>query len=130
MEGRRAFSKLMAFKLFVIVTTLQNASSPCEDARFARLTDFQFIFSILHSRVTGNSKVTYNDITIGLPALLICVEAMVFMIANHFVFNAKEYRNVKAEAGPTLGFARALLNALNPIDLIQGIGQAFGTHRT
>jgi len=112
MTGRRALAKLVMFKSFVLVTTLQN-----------------FVFSILRSKVTGSSKITYDDITIGVPALLICVEAVIFMAANLFVFNIKEYRNSKEQTGRDYSIMQALLNALNPMDLIRGIVQAFGSFR-
>ena len=79
--------------------------------------------------MTGGAKVTYDDITIGLPALLICVEAVIFMVGNLFVFNAKVYRESKQETGPDFSIAQALLDALNPADLVRGIGQAFGSFR-
>ena len=85
----------------------------------------QFVFSILKSKVTGNSKVTYDDITVGLPALLICIESVVFLVAFHFVFNAREYRGAKEEVNSAHGVAQALLDALNPMDLLRAIGQAF-----
>ncbi len=79
--------------------------------------------------MNGGSKVTYDDITVGLPALLICVEGVIFMVGNHFIFNAKGYRIGKDESGPSHNMLQAILNALNPMDLIQGIGQAFGSFR-
>ena len=73
--------------------------------------------------MNGNSKVTYNDVTIGLPALMICVEAVVFMVANHFVFNAKPYHHTE-KAGAGYSFVQALLDVMSPMDLIRSIGQA------
>ncbi|EXJ56393.1 hypothetical protein A1O7_06736 [Cladophialophora yegresii CBS 114405] len=113
MTGKRAVVKLVMFKLFVVVTTLQR-----------------FIFSILRSKVTGSSKVTYDDITIGLPALLICVEALMFMVGNYLIFNVREYRTGQEKDGPTYVVGKSLPDALNPVDLLRAIALAFGSLRT
>lgn len=90
------------------------------------LSSKQFIFGIVESHVTGNTKITYDDITIGLPALLISVEAVVFMVAFHFVFSAKDYRHDEGIAS-RYTVRQALLHALIPIDLVQGVAQAFAS---
>ena len=75
--------------------------------------------------MTGNSKITYRDITIGLPALLICIEAVIFMVAFYFTFHSKEYRGSKDEPGSANRTVQAFFHALNPVDLVRGIGTAF-----
>ena len=80
--------------------------------------------------MSGSSKVTYEDITVGIPALLICIEAAIFMVAFYFIFNAKAYRQSKEEVGASsAGIVRALFDAMNPTDLLRGIRQAFGSFR-
>ncbi|ETI26594.1 hypothetical protein G647_03372 [Cladophialophora carrionii CBS 160.54] len=113
MNGKRAVAKLVMFKLFVVITTIQR-----------------FIFGILRSKVTGGSKVTYHDITIGLPALLNCVEALMFMVGNYFIFNVREYRTGQEKDGPRYRIRKSLPDALNPMDLIRAIGLAFGSLRS
>ncbi|KAI1612320.1 organic solute transporter Ostalpha-domain-containing protein [Exophiala viscosa] len=112
MVGRKALPKLLSFKLFVAVTTIQH-----------------FVFSILSSHVSGNSKVTYHDITIGIQALLVCIESLINVVSFYFVFRASEYKHSQKEDGASLtvyGPAGALLNSLNPTDLLRGIILAFG----
>ncbi|KIX92789.1 uncharacterized protein Z520_11452 [Fonsecaea multimorphosa CBS 102226] len=112
MAGHNAFSKLLVFKLFVLISALQH-----------------FVFSILKSRMTGNSHVTYDDLTIGLPALLICVEGVIFMVGFYFTFNAREYRSCVEGKPKTYRPVQALVDALNPMDLMRGVFQAFGSFR-
>lgn len=86
---------------------------------------------MLASHVSGNSKVTYNDITIGLQSLLVCIESLLCTISFYFFFRASEYRQVQKEeeGGATLavyGPAGALVNSLNPVDLLRGVILAFG----
>ncbi|KIV91682.1 hypothetical protein PV10_06196 [Exophiala mesophila] len=107
MPDRKALPKLITFKLFVLVTTLQR-----------------FVFNILKSQVQGSSKVTYRDITVGIPALLTCIEAVLFTASYYLTFHAKEYRDHRVETRSISGMFGALLHALNPMDLIRGIGYA------
>ncbi|KIV77657.1 hypothetical protein PV11_09443 [Exophiala sideris] len=112
MVGRKALPKLLSFKLFVAITTIQH-----------------FVFSILASHVSGNSKVTYHDITIGIQALLVCFESLINVISFYFVFRAGEYKRGQKGEGASrtvYGPARALLSSLNPVDLLRGIILAFG----
>jgi len=112
MLGRKALPKLLSFKLFVLITTLQH-----------------FVFSMLASHVSGNSKVTYHDITIGLQSLLVCIESLLCTVSFYFFFRASEYRQSQKDESATLavyGPAGALLNSLNPVDLLRGIILAFG----
>jgi hypothetical protein len=124
MTGKRALPKLVVFKLFVLATTLQNVRDRLSCTRHI-LTWLQFVFNIIKSHVKGGPKVTYDDITVGVPALLVCVEAVFFMIGYFVFFNAKEYKDRKVEAGSSYSLAQALLHAMNPGDLIHGIARAF-----
>jgi hypothetical protein len=69
--------------------------------------------------------VTYDDITVGLQALLVCIEALAVMLSFYFFFHSNEYHKDKS-ALSVYSPAQALIHALNPIDLIRGIGLAFG----
>lgn len=77
----------------------------------------------------GDSKVTYQDITVGLPAMLICIEGMLFTAAFYFTFRSREYRKNMAETRSVKGMVQAFLHALNPMDLIHGVGTAFASFR-
>lgn len=68
---------------------------------------------------------TYRDITIGIQALLICVEALLCELSFFFFFHHKEYRGEKhAEVIPAHSPFKAFLHALSPMDLLRGIGFA------
>lgn len=108
MSSRNAFLKLVGFKLLVLLTTLQH-----------------FIFGILSSHVHGNSKITYANIIIGLPQLIISIECAIFMAGFYFTFHSKEYREHTGEARSAHGTVQAFLHAINPIDLIRGVGLCF-----
>ncbi|OQU97624.1 hypothetical protein CLAIMM_03525 [Cladophialophora immunda] len=108
MSSRNAFLKLIGFKLLVLLTTLQH-----------------FIFGILSSHVRGDSRITYANIIIGLPQLIICIECVIFMAGFYFTFHSKEYREHTGEARTAHGTLQALAHAINPIDLIRGVGLCF-----
>ena len=65
MKVRRGFSKLIAFKIIVAVRFFQ-----------------QWIFSILlqNDVIKTSSTFSYNDILYGLPAVLTCVEMVLFSL--------------------------------------------------
>ncbi|KAJ9643200.1 hypothetical protein H2204_002095 [Knufia peltigerae] len=120
MTGRKAMPKLLCFKLFVLITTLQH-----------------FAFSIIASHVQGNDKITYNDIIIGLQSLLVCIEALFTQVAFFFFFHPREFGNRnqggklsgdEAAVPAVVGYTptKAIIHSLNPMDLILGIGQAYG----
>lgn len=70
---------------------------------------------------------TYQDLTIGLPTLLLCIEGFLFTLSFHFTFHAKEFnqRVLVVKENPVKAFIRALGDASNPWDIIQGIWLAF-----
>ncbi|KAK5212038.1 hypothetical protein LTR99_001860 [Exophiala xenobiotica] len=116
MVGHNALPKLLSFKLFVLITTIQH-----------------FVFSVIGSRATGSKKLTYDDITIGLQSLLVCIEALVCQISFYFFFHAKEFavnKHEGAKDGAVYSPMKAFLHALNPIDLILSIGRAYGLVRS
>jgi len=110
MEGRRAVLKLITFKLFVAVQVLQR-----------------FIFSIVSTKVSGSSTITFRDISVGLPALLTSIECLIFTIGFYFTFHSSEYQ--EATGAPTRKYSgfRALIHAMSPMDIIHGIIIAFTT---
>lgn len=90
-------------------------------------TASQFVFSIVTTQVHGTSKVTFQDIAVGLPALLTSIECFVFSIGFYFTFHSQEYQEWTAAPTRKYGGLRALLHALNPSDLIHGVIIAFTT---
>lgn len=129
MEGRRAVMKLIVFKLFVAIQVLQRVSGPVFPQRGSSLRLIthasQFIFNIISTQVHGGAKVTYRDISIGIPALLTSIEALIFTIGFYFTFHSKEYQDGTAAPQKNYGGFRAFLHALSPGDLIRGVIIAF-----
>ncbi|KAK3067571.1 hypothetical protein LTR53_015492 [Teratosphaeriaceae sp. CCFEE 6253] len=89
------------------------------------------LFGVLNGKLFSPTKtVTYNDINFGLPALLTCVESVVFSLVFHWTYSAKEYhegQRLDRFGSPVkcTGTARAILDALNLSDVIAGTILAF-----
>lgn len=116
-------AKLLAIKGIVFVVFLQ-----------------QIIFTILNSTgaLKPSSKFTYNDIYYGIPSILLCGEMIFFALFNYYAYSVKPYSITSSSYGAiesqkpggagSLYFggplgARALLMALNPIEVLRDIAQ-------
>lgn len=111
MKVRRGFAKLTCFKLIV----------------FLRFTQ-QWAFSLLleYKAIKPSSQFSYNDIFYGIPAVLTCVEMVLFAVGFWYSFSASEYSS-RAKPGHTpYPIWKAALHALNPTDLILGVVRIFG----
>lgn len=73
---------------------------------------------------------TYNDLTIGLPNLLLSVEMVIFSLAFLYVFRAHEYYATKGASVVPLGHGgyqggflgvKAIITAFSIIDILKGI---------
>ena len=83
----------------------------------------QIIFDILTGAhvLKGTKTMTFRDLSIGLPSLLITFEQMLVSIWFHFTFGTGEYEAAKKDFSVEgLGIWRASANALNSTDLLQG----------
>jgi hypothetical protein len=98
--------KLASLKLIVLTNFIQT-----------------LVFSILQGQgvLTGNNKITANDLQYGIPALLVAVEQLVFSGLMLYSFRAAEYKH----QGKAMSFPAAIFHALNPLDLIQSIIKGF-----
>ena len=94
--------KLLSFKLIVFFNVVQG-----------------LIFNILDGHLKGSPKVNHADLTIGLPAMLIIVEAFVMIVLMQFAYRAREYSSGKAQ----MGFFRASADFFNP-DIFKGFARA------
>ncbi|KAK0865969.1 hypothetical protein LTS02_005064 [Friedmanniomyces endolithicus] len=78
-----------------------------------------------------SATITYNDINFGVPAFLTCVEAVAFSLIFHWSYSSKEYQDghrinrLGGVAQRTSTF-KAILDALNPSDIIVGTTTAVG----
>jgi hypothetical protein len=102
----RPLLKLLSLKLIVFTNFVQT-----------------FVFSILQGQgvLTGNNKITANDLQYGIPALLVAVEQLIFAALMLYSYRAAEYKSESKQ----MGFFAAAFNAMNPLDIIQSIVKAF-----
>ncbi|KAG7005444.1 hypothetical protein G7Y79_00019g046240 [Physcia stellaris] len=112
LRAHKPFLKLIAIKGIVFLSFLQN-----------------IIFTILHSTnaLKPTSTLSYNDITFGLPNLLLCIEMLLFSFLHLVAFDSTPYHvsgRGSYEGGP-LG-VKAIAAACNPMDIISAIVQAVG----
>ncbi|RAK95821.1 DUF300-domain-containing protein [Aspergillus ibericus CBS 121593] len=80
MEGHRALAKLLAFKLIVGLTFVES-----------------ILFTILRtaSILKASSVMTYTDITIGLPTMIICIQMVPLACFFHFAYSVTPYSVMK-----------------------------------
>ena len=89
----------------------------------------QLIISFLtgsHGVVKGGDKVTFLDDTIGIPGLLVCGEQVLFSILMFLAYGTQEYKPGASRTQQKLSLPSAMIDALNPADLIRGIAVAAG----
>ncbi|KUJ18918.1 DUF300-domain-containing protein [Mollisia scopiformis] len=115
-KHRKPLSKLVGFKAIVFLNFVQT-----------------IIFSLLTSNndLKPTNHITYNDLSIGLPNLILCLEMVIFSIAFLFIYRTQEYIfKASAESAVPLGHGgyqggfmgfRAYGQAINFLDIIQGI---------
>ena len=125
----RPFLKVLAIKLVIFLSFWQS-----------------FMISILTSStlkvVSPTAKVAYPDLKVGIPSLLLCIEMSIFSVLHLFAFPYKPYSQglvhgayplSPSSSGPKLnelgpnqgGFlgAKALVDAMNPWDLVKGFAR-------
>lgn len=112
LHAHKPFLKLVGIKGIVFLSFVQNV-----------------IFTILRSAdaLKPTSTLSYNDITFGLPNLLLCIEMLLFSFLHLVAFCSTPYY-VSARAsyeGGTLG-VKAIAAACNPVDIMSGVVQAIG----
>ena len=134
------FLKVLAIKLVIFLSFWQT---------FIISILTSSTFSILHA----NAYLAFPDLYVGIPSLLICVEMALFAIFHIFAYPHAPYKpgaHHSGEAGASKyptgdpddlgpkqgGFmgARALLDALNPWDIVKAFGRGIrwmfvGAHR-
>lgn len=105
MKGKRGLSKIVMFKLVVAIRFFQ-----------------QWVFSILLEQhaIKTSEHFKYNDILWGLPAMLTCMEMVLFSAGFWYAFSASEYSSA-AHPGKVMPIWKAIPHALNPTDLVMGM---------
>lgn len=106
MKVKRGLSKLLCFKIIVFI-------------RFAQ----QWAFSLLleYHAIKVSSWFSYNDILWGISATATCVEMVLFSLGFWYAFSSTEYSSDAKPHVNRLPVWRAVLDALNPTDIILGI---------
>ncbi|KAK0354248.1 hypothetical protein LTR91_003667 [Friedmanniomyces endolithicus] len=110
MKVRRGLAKLVCFKIIVFI-------------RFAQA----WVFSLLlqYNVIKTSPTFSYNDILWGIPGLATCAEMVLFSLGFWYAFSSTEYgSNAKPRDSP-LPLGKALLDVINPMDLISGIARIF-----
>jgi hypothetical protein len=65
--------------------------------------------------------VTGKDLSIGIPALLVTFEQIVFAISFHYSFRSREYHESEERSAKRMSTFRAAAHAYNPYDLLYGM---------
>jgi hypothetical protein len=74
--------------------------------------------------------VSYVDVKIGIPSVLLCIEMALFSVLHIFAFPWKPYDISKSETasafydGGTMGW-RAIMDAFNPMDFVKAAARGF-----
>lgn len=68
---------------------------------------------------------TYHDILYGLENCITCVEMALLAIGFWYAYSATEYSTQSRPNHTRLPVYKAIANALNPLDLLAGIGRVF-----
>ncbi|KAK5108514.1 hypothetical protein LTR62_008254 [Meristemomyces frigidus] len=110
MKVRRGLAKLVCFKLIVFI-------------RFTQA----WVFSMLleYNVIKTSESFSYNDILWGIPGLATCAEMVLFSLGFWYAFSSTEYGSNAKPRDTTLPLWKAVLDALNPMDLITGIIRIF-----
>ncbi|EMC96024.1 hypothetical protein BAUCODRAFT_71826 [Baudoinia panamericana UAMH 10762] len=110
MKCRRALAKILCFKVIVFI-------------RFTQA----WVFSLLlqYKVVTTGDSFSYNDILWGIPGLATCAEMVLFATGFWYAFSSTEYGSSAKPQDRPLPLRKAVLDALNPTDLIVGIYRIF-----
>ncbi|KAF2497710.1 DUF300-domain-containing protein [Lophium mytilinum] len=89
-------------------------------------------FLVSSGTITPSKKIGYQDIKVGIPNMLLCVEMAIFAVMHIFAFKWQPYDLNKQLTSdlttPTKyahGGPRALLNTFNPWDIIKSVGWGF-----
>ncbi|KAL9070317.1 MAG: hypothetical protein Q9157_005863 [Trypethelium eluteriae] len=96
---------------------------------FKLIVFFNFIQSLIFSFVSGNksvqakmgAKFTFDDLSIGLPNLLICIEQVLLALMMHFTFRSREYHPNNGRT--RMSTWRAFLDSFNLSDIFIAIAR-------
>lgn len=81
------------------------------------------IFSYAGNHITPTTKVSYVDLTVGVPALILCAKMSIFAVVFHFVYRVSPYETGRYQGGP-LGIV-AFCTAFNPFSIVMDIVRGY-----
>ncbi|KAI9793678.1 MAG: hypothetical protein M1816_007573 [Peltula sp. TS41687] len=116
LSHHRPFLKLLSIKLVIFFSFWQT-----------------LMISLLTSThvLRPSSKISYADIKVGFPSLLICIEMAIFSVLHLWAFTWREYETSKVAAfyeGVQAGYGgvmTAFKDAFNPWDIVKSVGRGF-----
>lgn len=122
---QKPFLKVLCIKLVIFFSFWQNASLYTQIRSYltAKQTLISFLSSGAHPVITTGPRVSYVDVKIGIPNVLLCVEMAIFSILHIFAFPYKPYAKAKSQGG-FLGI-KALIDAFSPMDFIKATARGF-----
>jgi hypothetical protein len=131
MKARRGLAKITCFKLMVAVRLIQTVSIAfLPFFRKGNADDVfnQWLFSILIDQdvLEPSARLSYGDLTYGLPNALLCIESVLFSAIFWYAFSSAEYSTGKQQHQQQLPLWKAALHALNPYDIFHGVARAVG----
>ena len=121
----RVMLKLVAFKLIILLNFVQTVSSLHRKSLSPAHIACQLVFSFAGARFTPSTTLSYLDLTVSLPAIIFCLEMVIFSTIFHFVYSYSPYLTKRqsgrsAYRGGPLGLF-ALGTAFSPVDIVSGI---------
>lgn len=154
LKHHKPLAKLLAFKLLIGLTFLETVSPPLNSEEDA--DQRQILFWILRSThvLVPNATLTYSDVNMGIPAMVVCIEMIPFSIFFWYAYSFRPYllsnsrpllaaetadTSYQGKLGredfeyPTNGLTyqggflgiRAWIEAFNPMDVLRAIAFAF-----
>lgn len=93
-SSRQPLPKLIAFKLIVFLNFLQSVCYCFAIVKFEPNSNvLQAIFSFLSSSndLKPTNKITFNDLSVGVPNLILSLEMVLFALAFFYVYRTKPY---------------------------------------
>jgi hypothetical protein len=108
--------KLVTFKLIIFLQLTQNLI---------------FTFLALEGELHATTYISYDDLSIGLPSCLTCIEALICSVVLLWPFSVKPFRLGHHGAScRKLGLGAAVLDTINIWDIIKGSWYRIGSMGT
>ncbi|MCJ1380884.1 hypothetical protein MMC17_003993 [Xylographa soralifera] len=104
---QRIMFKLVAFKLIVFLNLLQT-----------------MVFSFAGARFTPSTKFAYLDMTVSLPAIIYCLEMVIFSVLFHVAYSFRPYIVKQSSSSSYQGGVFGIFGivaAFNPVDIVREI---------